>query len=234
MKIVNWNCNMAFRRKYKRIIEIFNPDIMVIQECEEPDKLISLLDEGYDILWIGDDENKGLSIITKNYLKTKRISLDDETIYYMLLIQVIGKFKISAFWGTDVGKDPGKRFIGQVWAGLNKYIDDLDENTLVLGDFNWNLKCDEDNPKPVHGNLTDVINLLDLYHIESSYHYLRDKEFGEEINNTLYMQKEQDKACHTDYMFIPTEILEKAKNFEIGKYDEWIEYSDHMPLFIEF
>jgi len=34
MKIIAWNCNMKFRGKINRILK-FNPDIMVISECEE-------------------------------------------------------------------------------------------------------------------------------------------------------------------------------------------------------
>ena len=34
MKIINWNCKMKFREEYKSLIP-FNPDIMVIPECED-------------------------------------------------------------------------------------------------------------------------------------------------------------------------------------------------------
>ena len=35
MRIVTWNCNGAFRKKYSRLkIDDKYPDILVIQECE--------------------------------------------------------------------------------------------------------------------------------------------------------------------------------------------------------
>ena len=60
---------MAFRKKYIRIKETFDPDIMVIQECEELGKLRNTIGSQYEILWVGDNTNKGLSIIYKNHIK---------------------------------------------------------------------------------------------------------------------------------------------------------------------
>ena len=38
MRIVTWNCNGAFRKKYSRLkIDDKYPDILVIQECENPE-----------------------------------------------------------------------------------------------------------------------------------------------------------------------------------------------------
>jgi hypothetical protein len=37
MKIITWNCNMAFRKK--AIILTHKPDILIVPECEHPDKL---------------------------------------------------------------------------------------------------------------------------------------------------------------------------------------------------
>ena len=55
MKIVTWNCNMAFRNKYKEISE-FDADIYVICECEDPDNTESKKYKEFasNSYWIGD------------------------------------------------------------------------------------------------------------------------------------------------------------------------------------
>jgi len=67
MKIISWNCNMAFRKKYHKLLDS-NPDIIVIQESENKEKLLQFLD-GVDykqILWFGDNPHKGVAIIGFN------------------------------------------------------------------------------------------------------------------------------------------------------------------------
>ena len=62
MKIVTWNCNLNFAKKYQHI-ESMDADICIIQECER-------LNEDYfpnsKFFWTGRIENKGLGILIKN------------------------------------------------------------------------------------------------------------------------------------------------------------------------
>lgn len=57
MKIITWNCNGAFRKKYEHLMSL-NANILVIQECENPeetkDEKYKLWAENY--LWIGDSK----------------------------------------------------------------------------------------------------------------------------------------------------------------------------------
>jgi hypothetical protein len=62
MKIVTWNCNLNFAKKYEHI-EYMDADICIILECEK-------LNENYfpnsRFFWTGRIENKGLGILIKN------------------------------------------------------------------------------------------------------------------------------------------------------------------------
>jgi hypothetical protein len=59
MILASWNCNMAFRKKIASI-SLSRPDILVVQECEDPDHLqlnnTSLQVE--DMLWFGTNKSK--------------------------------------------------------------------------------------------------------------------------------------------------------------------------------
>ena len=63
MKIITWNCNMAFRKKADFILT-YKPDILIVPECENLDKLKFDLNKPKptDMLWFGTNENKGLGI----------------------------------------------------------------------------------------------------------------------------------------------------------------------------
>ena len=53
----------------------------------------------------------------------------------MLPVELDNGFKIIAFWAMNDKKDLMQRYIGQVWMGLNKCLEQLDDKTFVIGDF---------------------------------------------------------------------------------------------------
>jgi hypothetical protein len=61
LRIVTWNCAMAFRRTWPRLAAL-QPDIAVIQECEEPDKWPAI--GASSILWHGENRHKGLAVLS--------------------------------------------------------------------------------------------------------------------------------------------------------------------------
>jgi len=41
MKVITWNCQMAFRKKFEQVVAL-KPDLRFIQEYEHPGKLATL------------------------------------------------------------------------------------------------------------------------------------------------------------------------------------------------
>ena len=235
MKVVNWNCNMAFRKKAIHLIDM-QPDLMVIPECESLEKLTleSNSMNPSDKLWIGNNNNKGLGVFAFNNFKIDIHDAYNEDFEYVLPIKVQGSinFNLIAVWAMNNKIDYKKRYIGQVWLALNYYKDLLNEPTIIVGDFNWNKVWDDSSN--LYGNLTDSIKLLGDKNIFSVYHRKNDVEFGVENNPTLFMHRKKDKPYHVDYCFASNCFLEKLVNMEIGKYEDWIEFSDHMPIITEY
>ncbi|MDX2468996.1 MAG: endonuclease/exonuclease/phosphatase family protein, partial [SAR324 cluster bacterium] len=72
MKIVTWNCNGALRKKLETL-ENFDADILVIQECENPELSTKDYKEwASNFLWKGDNKNKGIGIFAKKDIELKR------------------------------------------------------------------------------------------------------------------------------------------------------------------
>lgn len=83
MRIISWNCQGVFRKKADSILS-FAPDILVVQECEHPDKILN--SKATDFLWFGDNQNKGLGIFSfSNYRFTL---LDCHTLDYKFIVPI--------------------------------------------------------------------------------------------------------------------------------------------------
>ncbi len=198
MKIITWNCNMAFRKKYKHILP-FDPDLLIVSECEHPDKFI---DKFYDdVLWIGDNKNKGLGVFSFNDFEIAVHESYCENYKYVLPVSVTSNetLNLIAIWSQNNIEDPRRRYIGEVWKSLNFYKDMLKYPTIIAGDFNWNVIWDKEHQKyPLHGTLTDVINLLNQFEIFSLYHTFTNVKFGTEKEPTLYFRKNKKTPYHID------------------------------------
>jgi len=233
MKIVTWNCNGAFRKKFNSITE-FNADIYVVQECENPAESIN---KEYNIwannyLWTGSSKNKGIGIFAKKDIELKKLDWIDQyknhTVKHFLPCRINNVFNLLAVW-THRNNSPNFGYIGQFWKYLQLNKDKFIE-TLIIGDFNSNTIWDEWDR---WWNHSDVVLELRELGIESVYHHLSNEVQGKETIPTLYFQKNIMKTYHIDYVFAPTNFIQKKNRFEIGQKEKWLKLSDHMPIFYE-
>jgi len=226
---------MAFRKKAEFIFK-HKPDILIIQECEHPDKLKFNNDTlvPSDILWYGTNQNKGLAVFSFNHYKLKLLDTHNVDIKMFLPIAVSGgsiEFTLFAIWAYNP-QDPSYKYVGQVWKGIYQYENILkNENVIIAGDFNSNVIWDKLKRKISH---SIVVEKLTSLHIFSTYHAYLNLAQGLEEHPTYFMYRHRNKPYHIDYCFASEHLINKLENVEIGTHEQWTQCSDHSPLIVSF
>ena len=226
---------MAFRKKADHILG-FNPDVLIVPECEHPDKLFfsSEIPKPTDVLWFGENQNKGLAIFS--YSKYRFKTLDHEVRDFRLIIPIAvtdGQydFNLFAVWANNP-KDKDGAYVEQIWKALQCYDHLLTgRKTILAGDFNSNKIWDK---KHRLGNHSRLVEFLGGRSIFSTYHLYHKQLQGAELHPTQYMYRHRDKPYHLDYCFASADMVERLHSVEVGDYDTWKKYSDHVPVIVTF
>ena len=226
---------MSFRTKADFILKQ-KPDILIVPECEHPEKL--KFNNGTpvpsDIFWFGSNANKGLGVFSYSGYKFKLLKIHNPDFKNILPLSVTGgqfNFTLFAIWANNPADKDGA-YVTQVWKALHYYNSLLSDNKIILaGDFNSNTIWDKPSRK---GNHTDVVALLESKSIFSVYHKFHKQVQGKEKHPTWFMYRHQDKPYHLDYCFASIDFIEKLKNVQVGKYSDWKQYSDHVPVMVTF
>jgi exonuclease III len=225
---------MAFRKKATHILSL-KPDIVIIPECEHPDKLKfgEELPKPTDQLWFGENKNKGLGIFSYNHFRFKLMKNHNPELKMIIPIKATGGdecFTLFAVWAGNPA-DPDGQYVEQVWKALQHYKRQLSKkNTMLIGDFNSNTIWDR---KYRIGNHSDVVDRLNKKGIVSTYHLHHKQIQGKEAHPTFYLYRHKDKPYHLDYCFVSTDLANKLHSVEVGNHD-WTKYSDHVPVIVTF
>ena len=229
MKIITWNCNGAFRKKY-HLLEDFSADILVIQECEDPAQIGGeYLEWATNHLWVGNNKHKGLGVFARPHITLSTLSWQHENARLFLPCHANKAFNLLAVWTKNA---PDYPYIGQLWHYLQQHKNALYTlPTIICGDLNSNTCWDQSGRVWNHSNVVRELEEIGLY---SAYHLLQNEAQGRESKPTLYMQRNLEKPYHIDYIFMPKSLLENGSNITIGEPIAWLEHSDHMPVIIDF
>lgn len=233
MKIIEWNCQGAFRNKNEQILSL-SPDILIVLECESEDKLKFGKDTPTpnDFYWYSKGK-KGVGIFSYSDYKIKPLELFNSSFDYvipLLIYNELNSFLVFAVWAMNDKENHLKRYIGQVWLAINFYKEIFNDNVIIIGDFNSNQIWDE---KERLGNHTDVVEFLSTYDILSLYHKQENLNHGLEKDFTFYMYRNIQKKYHIDYIFTSSKIVSNGFKLTIGEVMDWINLSDHTPLILE-
>jgi exonuclease III len=235
MRIVTWNCQGAYRKKAQQLSG-FAADLVIIQECECPAKLRFPANgqRPTDLLWQGDNPDKGVGVFA--HVGDLRYTLYEQynpAIRHCIPIQVSGAFDLHllAIWAMG-HPIKARSYVGQLYAALQWYADFIREKeTIIIGDWNSNAIWDRERAVTNH---SAVIELLDAVGLVSIYHTYFGEAHGQEQQNTFFLHRIPQKGYHLDYCVAPKSWLPRLKSVEVGAYEAWSGYSDHMPLFVEF
>ena len=234
MKVITWNCNMAFRKKAGLILK-HRPDILVIPECEHPDRLKfpAGIPKPANMLWYGNNPNKGLGIFSYGNYQLRQLDCYDPTIRTIVPIAVTGgdiNFTLFAAWAYNP-TDPDGQYVEQVWKALHHYHDLLTGPTMLMGDLNSNTIWDR---KYRVSNHSSVVKLLDEKGIQSAYHLYHKQQQGKEKHPTFYLYRHKDKPYHLDYCFVSATMADKIQQVTVGRHHAWKPFSDHVPVIVRF
>ena len=224
---------MAFRKKIHALMA-FEPDLIVIQECENEHKLSKALEDiNYNqVIWHGKNPNKGLAAISFNDVQIKTQKDYNKEFEYVIPIALKhqgSKINLFNIWAMPHHSTRSKDYVGQVWGAINFYKSKLNKPSLLIGDFNSNAIWDK---KRKEGNHNDVVQYLAKRKIDSLYHLRTKQAHGSEKEPTLYLLKNNKKPYHLDYCFASSELINSKTTLVVGRHDDWIKLSDHMPLII--
>lgn len=226
MKIITWNCCLKLANKFKEI-QALNPDILIIQECEELPKDYFRNATYY---WTGHTKTKGIGVVLFN--NTAEIdSSFNNTLDYFLPLNLNNGIRLLASWSFThraAGRF-GEGHLGHVSDALSYYREWLNgsKQAIISGDFNNSIIWDKGHKESNFNNTNQTLESLGFL---SAYHDQTKEAFGEEKYPTLFHTKNREKTYHIDYIYLKG--LE-AIQVDVGAYDDWIKLSDHVPVVVE-
>jgi endonuclease/exonuclease/phosphatase family metal-dependent hydrolase len=228
MRLLAWNCNGGFRRKFDAVLRL-EPDIAVVSEARQ--SCLSALDDvAPSAVWVGTEDLKGVAVIPFHGWTLERIgpAVSDE--WFLPLVATMGDavVQIIAVWvkRSDGYVNPTLRML----ATLREFISA--RPTIVLGDFNQSIAFDKG--RGPGRRFQDVIAAFAALHMKSAWHGHSGETHGAEGTPTLHWKWQADSPFHVDYAFVPDTLISSTK-VSIGKYEDYVaaKLSDHLPLIID-
>jgi exonuclease III len=225
VKVLTWNCNLQFSEK-SQLIESFDADVLIIQECE---KLPMDFLPGFQLFWVGRNENKGLAVLVRGK-DAHNVNKSEDDFAYFLPIQTSFGLIVGVWSFNQRAKRFGSGVSGYIIDFLETYICEISTSSKVViaGDFNngprWDIRRFHRN------NFRLIQNELTNQGFKSSYHEALSENVGNETLGTHFHQRNPLKSHHIDYIF------SKGYNigaFEVGEFSNWRNSSDHVPLVAE-
>src|SRR5258708_9973345 len=225
MRIVIWNCNMAFHRKYEHLLALA-PDIAIIPECADtslPRAQIAAFRPSSST-WIGDNPKKGLGVFAFGAYSATRSLIYQNNFPYILPLRIDGptQFNLLAVWACHARANSYEARQGPLMRAMRAYQVFLtDGSAVVAGDLNDNVLWVK--PKRLNNHGTNV-SALSALRLVSASHHNRNVTHGSEPEPTIYWRdrKLYGPRYHIDYCFVPDGWKNSISSVTVGRFDEWV------------
>ena len=230
MRIATWNCCQAFRTKWE-YADSFEPDILVVPEAESIGRQPQALLKRYpNHKWIGDNQAKGLLVLSTEDYDLSVHETYDPAHRYVLPLRVNGPLELImlAVW-TQRGNGVG--YTQHLSQALETYQALLLGDALVVGDFNANTIWDQEHRRDVTHSKN--VAWLNDHGLESAYHFLTDEAQGQESQFTHAFRRNPNSLFHIDYVFATKSLLGTGSSVTVPPISDWIRRSDHGPLIVD-
>ncbi|MFC5449047.1 endonuclease/exonuclease/phosphatase family protein [Paenibacillus aestuarii] len=237
MRLITWNCNMAFRKKAESILK-YSPDILVIQESEklEQEFLNNLMLQPNQYFWYGDNKNKGMSVFNfSSELSLTELEGTVENNRWIIPFNLTSKtynFNFFAVWAMNHRGNQVIDKVRPIYRTFKGYSDYLTVPAVLIGDFNNNVIWDYQHKSHL-GSFSDLLQLFREKDIYSCYHEYNQELFEQENQPTLLFRKNAVDPYHIDYFFCSKSILNNVNRVLIEKHEDWLHLSDHVPVIID-
>ena len=221
MRIVSWNCSIAYYKK-QHLIEALQPDVVILQEVA---KKASAAAQVPFAAWTGANPNKGLGVIGYAEARYKMTESADPNLPWHLPVSVDG-LNLVALWAHQLNRD--LRYVRVTHEIVDGHAGFLSgEKALLMGDFNSNTVWDRVHPGRNHSMLVHKLAGLGL---SSVYHRDEALDHGAETTKTYFHTKNLRFGHHIDYAFLSDGT---AASLRVGEAEDWLSHSDHMPLILD-
>lgn len=221
MRIVSWNCSMAYYKK-RHLIEALQPDVVILQEVAKKD--ISAAEHPF-AAWTGSNLNKGLGVVGFANARYKISEHADPNLPWHLPFSIDG-LNVIALWAHQLDRE--LRYVRVTHEIVDRHAEFLSGgNALLMGDFNSNTVWDRAHPGRNHSMLVGKLTGLGL---SSVYHRDGVNDQGAEPTKTYFHTRNLRFGHHIDYAFLSDGI---PADLRVGVSEDWLGHSDHMPLILD-
>lgn len=225
---------MGLAKKYRQLLSL-KPDIAIVPECAEPSAVRSKASEftPTSAVWVGENANKGLAVFSFSGLKLRRSESYAPEFRWIAPVEVTGghDFNLLAVWAFFATRRP-RGYRGVVLEALEHYKHFLKSKRSVLaGDLNNNVIWDRPGRGYNHSIASQVMR--SEFALESAYHAFHSEAEGRETFPTLYWLWRKENPYHIDYCYVPSSWLRRLTDVQVGSYEDWKSYSDHVPVVVD-